>query len=641
MFDVFRNNMKLLMALLMLLIIPSFIFFGVQGYTSFRERAEPVARVAGERITRTEWEAVHRREVERLAAAMPGVDRALLESDDSRRATLERMVTERVLTRAAADMRLLVSDRRLAAELLRDPTIASLRKPDGTLDTQRYQDLLRSQGMTAEQYEALVRAALQRQRLGEMVAASAWLPKASVELATAAWFERREVAVAAFRAADHMAAVRVSDDDLRAYFEQHADAFRAPEQAVVEYLVLDRDALARTLQPSEDELRQYYDTNVAAAAQREQRRAAHILLTLAPDAKPEDKARVRAEAERLLAEVRANPERFAELARQHSQDPGSAGQGGDLGWFGRGAMVKPFEDAVFALAKGQVSDIVETDFGLHIIRVLDVRQQPVEPFEKMRAALADQWRQQQAARQFAEASERFGNLVYEQADSLQPAAQALGLRVRRATVQRQGPVEGDVDPVLADPAALRAIFDDEALTRKLNSRPIELRGGRVLAVRVVEHRKAERQPLEAVAPQVRQRLVAERARQAALDDAQARLAQWQAQPPADTALRVPVVVSRQDAQGLPPKALRAALSVRLQGDAPAWTLVDLGDEGAMVLRVRRAARAEVPAAQQEALTHELTRLWGDGEARALLQALRQRYKVEILVPAGAQPRSAG
>ncbi|MFN3828939.1 MAG: SurA N-terminal domain-containing protein [Tepidimonas ignava] len=641
MFDVFRNNMKLLMALLMLLIIPSFIFFGVQGYTSFRERAEPVARVAGERITRTEWEAVHRREVERLAAAMPGVDRALLESDDSRRATLERMVTERVLTRAAADMRLLVSDRRLAAELLRDPTIASLRKPDGTLDTQRYQDLLRSQGMTAEQYEALVRAALQRQRLGEMVAASAWLPKASVELATAAWFERREVAVAAFRAADHMAAVRVSDDDLRAYFEQHADAFRSPEQAVVEYLVLDRDALARTLQPSEDELRQYYDTNVAAAAQREQRRAAHILLTLAPDAKPEDKARVRAEAERLLAEVRANPERFAELARQHSQDPGSAAQGGDLGWFGRGAMVKPFEDAVFALAKGQVSDIVETDFGLHIIRVLDVRQQPVEPFEKMRAALADQWRQQQAARQFAEASERFGNLVYEQADSLQPAAQALGLRVRRATVQRQGPVEGDVDPVLADPAALRAIFDDEALTRKLNSRPIELRGGRVLAVRVVEHRKAERQPLEAVAPQVRQRLVAERARQAALDDAQARLAQWQAQPPADTALRAPVVVSRQDAQGLPPKALRAALSVRLQGDAPAWTLVDLGDEGAMVLRVRRAARAEVPAAQQEALTHELTRLWGDGEARALLQALRQRYKVEILVPAGAQPRSAG
>ncbi|TSE22979.1 SurA N-terminal domain-containing protein [Tepidimonas aquatica] len=632
MFDVFRNNMKLLMALLMLLIIPSFIFFGVQGYTSFRERAEPVARVAGERITRTEWEATHRREVERLVAAMPGVDRALLESDDSRRATLERMVTERVLTRAAADMRLLVSDRRLAAELLRDPTIASLRKPDGTLDTQRYQDLLRSQGMTAEQYEALVRAALQRQRLGEMVAASAWLPKASVELATAAWFERREVAVAAFRPSDHVAAVRVSDDDVRAYFEQHADDFRSPEQAVVEYLVLDRDALARTLQPSEDELRRYYETNVAAAAQREQRRAAHILLTLAPDAKPEDKARVRAEAERLLAEVRANPERFAELARQHSQDPGSAAEGGDLGWFGRGAMVKPFEDAVFALAKGQVSDIVETEFGLHIIRLLDVRQQPVEPYETMRAALADQWRQQQAARQFAEAAERFGNLVYEQADSLQPAAQALGLTVRRATVERQGPVGGDADPVLAEPAALRAIFDDEALARKLNSRPIELRGNRVLAVRVVEHRKAERQPLEAVATQVRQRLLAERARQAALDDAKARLAQWQAQPPAATALRAPVLVSRQDGQGLPPKALRAALSARLEGDTPAWTLVDLGDDGALVLRVRRAAPAPVPAAQQDALARELTRLWGEGEARALLQALRQRYKAEVLVP---------
>ncbi|MCS6809986.1 MAG: SurA N-terminal domain-containing protein, partial [Tepidimonas sp.] len=157
MFDLFRNNMKVLMALLMLLIIPSFIFFGVQGYTSLRERAEPVARVAGQRITRTEWDAAHRREVERLAATMPGLDRALLESEDSRRATLQRLVDERVLAQAAQDLRMVVTGRRLAAELLRDPTIASLRKPDGSLDTQRYQDLLRSQGLTAEQYEALVR----------------------------------------------------------------------------------------------------------------------------------------------------------------------------------------------------------------------------------------------------------------------------------------------------------------------------------------------------------------------------------------------------------------------------------------------------------------------------------------------------
>lgn len=629
MFDLFRNNMKVLMALLMLLIIPSFVFFGVQGYTSLRERAEPVARVAGERITRPEWDAAHRREVERLAAAMPGVDRALLEGEDSRRATLQRMLDERVLAKAAADARVAVTDRRLAAELLRDPTIASLRKPDGTLDTQRYQDLLRSQGLTAEQYEALVRAELVRRRLPDLVRESAWLPQASVQLATQAWFEQREVAAAWFRPADHASAVRVTEEELRRYHAEHADDFRTPEQAVVEYVLLERQAVAQRLQPSEEDLRRYYEQNVAQAGRREQRRAAHILLQADS---PEAKARVRPQAERLLAEVRANPARFAELARQHSQDPGSASQGGDLGWFGRGAMVKPFEEAVFALAKGQVSDIVETEFGLHIVQLLDVRQEPVEPFERARERLVQAWRNEQASRQFAELAERFGNLVYEQPDSLQPAAEALGLTVRRATVERQGPVGGDVDAALAEPAALRAIFDEEALKRKLNSRAIELRDHRLLAVRVVEHRPAQAQPFEVVAERVRAALVAERARQAALEQARQRLQQWRAQPPAAAALRPPVVVSRQASQGLPVRLVRAALAARLDGEQPAWTLVDLGEEGAVVLRVRRAPERAAPdASQARAEARELARLWGEGEARALLAALRQRYRAEILV----------
>ncbi|MCS6811290.1 MAG: SurA N-terminal domain-containing protein, partial [Tepidimonas sp.] len=623
------NNMKVLMALLMLLIIPSFIFFGVQGYTSLREQAEPVARVAGQRITRTEWDAAHRREVERLAATMPGLERALLESEDSRRATLQRLVDERVLTQAAQDLRMVVTDRRLAAELLRDPVIASLRKPDGSLDTQRYQDLLRSQGLTAEQYEALVRTDLARRRLLQLVQDSAWLPTTSAQLVAAAWFEQRQVALALLRPADFAASVRPTESELRAHHAAHPDDFRTPEQAEVEYLVLDREAVAQGLQPSEDDLRQYYEQNIAQAARREQRRAAHILLQ-ADSA--EAKARARPQAEKLLAEVRAQPQRFAELARQHSQDPGSASQGGDLGWFGRGAMVKPFEEAVFALTKGQISDLVETEFGWHIIQLLDVRQEPVERFEQARPRLVEQWRAQQAARRFAELAERFGNLVYEQPDSLQPAAEALGLKVRRATVQRQGAVAGDVDPALAEPAALRAIFDEEALKRKLNSRAIELRGNRLLAVRVAQHRPAEPQPFEAVADQVRAAVVAERALQAARAEAQQRLEQWRRQPPAASALRAPVVVSRQAAHGVDARVVRAALSLRLDGDAPAWTTVDLGPEGVAVVRVQRAAAREAPNPEQaQAERRELARLWGEGEARGLLQALRQRYRAEILV----------
>jgi len=636
MFDVFRNNMKVLMALLMLLIIPSFVFFGIQGYTSFREQSEPVARVAGDRITRTEWDAAHRNEVDRIAASMPGVDRALLESDASRRATLERLVNERVLNRAVQDMRLLATDRRLAAELLRDPTIAGLRKEDGSLDVQRYQDLLRAQGLTPEQFEAGVRGDLARRALTEIVVNSAYLPRVSVDLATQAFFERREVAMALFRPVDFAAGVTVTDADVRAYYDQHADDFRSREQAQIEYAVLDLAAIASQVKPSEDDLRVYYQQNVADTTRAEQRRARHILLQLAPNASADEKAKIRSEAEQILAEVRAQPERFTDIAKARSQDPGSAQHGGDLGWFGRGAMVKPFEDAVFALAKGQISDIVETEFGLHIIRLDDVRRPEPQPFDKARSRIEDEVRQQLAQRRFAEEAERFSNLVYEQSDSLAPAAQALGLTVRRATVERTGLVGDAVDAadaaLLREPRVLQAVFNEEAIGQKHNSPAIELGGNRLVSVRVVQHRPAARQPFEAVAAAVRERLVQERALSAARDMAKAKQTEWQSQAPAASDLRTPSVVSRQDAQGVPAAAVRAALSARLDGQKPAWVLVDLGQDGAAVLRVRPAPAREAPDAQRlRQEREELARLWGEGEAQAYLSALRQRYKAEVLV----------
>ncbi|TSE34483.1 SurA N-terminal domain-containing protein [Tepidimonas charontis] len=635
MFDLIRNNTKVLMALLMLLIIPSFVFFGIEGYTRFRDTSEPVARIGRERITRTEWEAAHRREVERLAASMPGIDRALLESDASRRATLQRLVDERVLARAAQDQRLTATDRRVAQELLAIPAIAQLRQADGTLDMARYQDLLRAQGMTPEQFEASVRAELARSAVLRTVADSALAGNTAAQLATAAFFEQREVAWTVFRPADFAATVQVGEAEVRAHYDAHADDYRTAEQADVEYVLLDPEALTARVTVSEQELRDYYQQNVVQNARAEQRRAAHILLQLAPDASAEEKARVRAQAERLLSEVRANPQRFAELARQHSQDPGSANKGGDLDWFGRGAMVKPFEDAVFALRKGEISDLIETEYGLHIIQLLDVRQPAAEPFEAVRPRLEAELRRQLAQRRFAEEAERFSNLVYEQPDSLAPTAQALGLTVRRATVERTGALPTADDTaraVLREPAVLRAIFQEEALSAKRNSAAIELPGNRLVAVRVVEHRPAQRRPFETVAAEVRAALVTQRALAAAREAAQARRTEWAAREPAPATLRAPVLVSRQAPNGLPLPAVRAALSARLEGDAPAWLAVDLGAEGAAVLRVRRGpARAEPDAVQRKRERDELARLLGEGESQAYLAALRERYRAEVLV----------
>ena len=635
MFDFFRNNMKFLMGLLMLLIIPSFVLFGVEGYSSFRQSNEVVARVGKTDITRPELDEAHRQEVDRLMASVPGLDRALLESAASRQATLERLIDERVLAQAAQDGHFLTTDQRLARELTQDPNIAALRKADGTLDVERYRELLRAQGLTPEQFEAGVRADLARRQVVQGVTQSALVADSVAQPALRAFFEQRELQVARFNPADFLARVQISDADLQQHYTANAARYQTPEQIDVEYLVLDLDAVMRGLTVSEADLRAYYEQNQAQLGQQEQRRASHILLLADAKAAPAEKDKVRAEAQALLAQLRESPSRFAELAKARSQDPGSAAQGGDLDFFARGAMVKPFEEAVFALQKGQISDVVESEFGFHIIQLTDVRMPKPEPFEQVRPRLEEELKRQQAQRRYAEAAEDFSNLVYEQGDTLAPAAQKLGLTVQKAEgVLRTGPAAdpaaSSAHAVLSQPRLLQALFANDAISRKQNTEAIEVGQNRLVSARVLAHRPAQQRPLADVLPQVREALLAERAQALAVEEGKARLAAWQ-QDASGAPLSPTQVVSRANPQGLPPAALTAALSAPAGPSVAAWAGVDLGPQGYWVLRVNRVLERQAPSAEQAAQERQqLVQLWAQAETRAYLQALRARYKTEIV-----------
>jgi len=639
MFDFFRNNIKVLMAVLMLLIIPAFVLVGVEGYGQLGGAPNAVARVGDVEITREQWDEQHRSQIERLLQQTPGLQREQLDTEDSRFATLERMIDERLLALAAAEGHFVVTDAQLAAALARDQVIAQLRRPDGTLDVERYQQLLRAQGLTVQQFEESVRADLIRRQMLDGLGVAVFKPPKLAELALQPFFQSREIQVASFAPAVFLAGLTISDADLVAFYEQNHSLFQAPQQLDVEYLVLDQTALAQRIVVSEADLRALYEQNRAQLAQ--ERRASHILLTLDPAATPEQQAQVRERAQALLAEVRQNPARFAELARAHSQDPGSAGRGGDLGFFARGAMVPPFDQAVFALQRGAISDLVQTDFGWHIIQLTDIRQPPVEPFEAQRARLETELRQQRAQLKFAEASETFSNLVYEQADALTPAAEALGLTVRRAQgVRRVGVQAAGLHPGLSEPRVLQALFAAEALTQRRNTEAIELTAGQqLIALRVLEHRPARLLPLEAVRVQARELLLQRRAVAAARTEGQAQLAAWRKNP-ALAQLTPPVPVSRIEPLGLPPPVLNAALSAPAPtADAPTWSGVDLGADGFVVLRLNRVIERPAPEAQRATQERQqLAQLWAQAEAQAYLRALRTRLGVEILAPRGpAEP----
>jgi peptidyl-prolyl cis-trans isomerase D len=629
MFDTIRNHKKYLMGFLMILIIPSFVLFGIEGYTRFNESGEPVATVNGQDITKAEWDQAHQQESQRLREAMPTLDSRMLDSEGARYATLERLVRQRLLAAAASKLNLYTSDARLARDLQQNEAIATLRKPDGTLDVEAYRQLVGRQGLTPETFEARVRADLSQRQVSQGILGSGFAPTALATVSLNAFFERREVRVAPFAAADFAAQVKPTDADIETFYNANQALFQAPEQAEIEYLVLDAAALQNSVTFNEADVRTYYDQNASRLSGTEERRARHILLTVPAGAPAAEKDAVRKRAEELLAQVRAKPASFADVAKAQSQDTGSAVNGGDLDFFGRGAMVKPFEDVVFSLTKGAISDLVETEFGFHIIQLTDIKVPPVRSFESMRPEIEAELKKQQAQKQYAEAADTFSNLVYEQADSLQPAADRLKLQIRKATVQRQP--QASVTGVLANQRLLGALFDTESIDKKRNTEAIDTGSGQLVSGRVVQHMPARTLPLAEVRDQVRTRLVAQRSAELARAEGEKQLQAWKSGADAK-GLGSAMVVSRENMQGLAQPALVAALSADPK-NLPAWVGVNLADQGYAVVKVEKVLPRDVRPAQ--ALSQEVqqySQWWASAENEAYVATLKERFKARILVP---------
>jgi peptidyl-prolyl cis-trans isomerase D len=629
MFDYVRKHTKIMMGVLFLLIIPSFVLFGIDGYKRSQEQGAMVARVGSQEITQAEWDATHKMEVDRLRAAMPTLDAKLLDSPQARYATLERLVRERVLAQAAEASRLLTSDARLARELQGNPAIAALRRPDGSLDVERYRQLVGSQGMTPEMFEARVRSDLSTRQVEAGVMQTGLSTPALAELALRAFYERREVQVARFAAADFASQVNPTDAELEAYYQANQGQFQAPEQASIEYVVLDLPSVKKGINLSEQDLKTYYEQNVARLSGTEERRASHILLAAPKDA-PAERQKARAKAEELLAALRKAPESFADLARKHSQDPGSAAQGGDLDFFARGAMVKPFEDAVFALKKGEISEVVESDFGVHLIKLTDIKAPKQKSFEELRAGLEADLKTQQAQRKYAEAAEAFANSVYEQSDSLKPVAERLKLEVLTArNVQRQ-PVAGATG-VLANPKFLAAVFSADAVEKKRNTEAVETAPNQLVAARITEHTPARTLPLADVRQAVRERVVAARAAELARQEGARKLTAWQADA-SSAALPAVQVVSRDQAHNLPAPLLDAVLRADA-GKLPAWLGVDLGTQGYAVARVNKRLERPAPAPERQKQEQgQYAQAWTAAENQAYGEWLKARFKAQIKVP---------
>lgn len=628
MFDSIRNHSKIWMGLLFLLVIPSFVLFGLDSYSRFEDKGAVVARVDGQKITQAEWDSAHQAEVDRIRVSMPNLDPKLLDSAEARYATLDRLVNERLIARASEKQLLVTSDQRLARYLQQDPSIAGLRGADGKLDMERYRQLAASQGMTPEMLEARVRRDLSNQQVLAGLQGSVFVTQRQTDMALDAYLQRREIQVQRWMPADFASKVQVTDADLARYYQEQSERFRSVENADVEFLVLDVAALQAKIVLPEQDLKTYYEQNLQRLGGQEQRRASHILVNAAKDLPAADKQKARAKAESLLAAVRKAPKTFAEVARKNSDDTGSASRGGDLDFFSRGAMVKPFEDAAFALQKGDISDIVESDFGFHIIQLTAIKKPQAPSFESMRPQLEADLRKQQAQRQFAELAETFSNSVYEQSDSLAPVAERLKLTVQKAQGLTRTPAAG-AQGVVNNPKLLQAVFSEDSVVKRRNTAAVEVAPNTLVSARVVTHRPAAVRPFEDVKANVRQLLIQAKSAELAKAEGQARLAARKNEP-AQANLAQALTVSREQAQGQPQALVEAALRAD-PAHLPALTGVDLGSQGYALVRVNKIVpRPEMTTPQAEQSRQQFARLWGQAESQAYLASLKAQFKVEML-----------
>jgi peptidyl-prolyl cis-trans isomerase D len=551
MYDLIYKHKRIVQLILALITLP-FAFFGVDYYFRQSGGSDTIATVGDSKVTQAEFDEARREQQDRMRQALGrNYDPSLFDTPEARYALVDQLVNQRLLENRARADRLRVTDPQLYE------FIAQLQpfQVDGKFSAERYRQLLQAQGMSPLQFEQRVRSELILAPLQEPVVNGNIVARPSTERYLSLLEQQRELAIATIDIEPYKKSVKVDDAQVKAYYEQNPTAFQTPEQAKVEYVMLTLDALAPRVKVEPAEVKAAYDANARQYATNEERQASHILIAVKPDAKDEDKAAAKKKAEALLAQAKANPAKFADLAKANSQDPGSAQQGGDLGSFGRGSMVKPFEDAVFAAKTGDIVGPVQTDFGYHIIKVTGITPSHVQSFDDVKGQIEADLKRQKAAQTLASDAEKFQNLVYEQAESLEPVAKALGLKVETTPLTGRPQIQAIG---LGNPKFVQALFSPESIQTKRNTEALEVAPNVLIAGRMIEYKPASPRPLTEVADDIRRQLVQKGASELAQKAGAEKLALLQSGKPdnaAGVSFGKTITVNRNQTADLPPAAL--------------------------------------------------------------------------------------
>ncbi len=628
MFDTIREGKagKLLTYIIFGLIIVSFSLWGVESYINNIGRSLGVAKVDGQNITQEEFNIAFRNQMDQMREMLgQNYDPTMVDNPQARANVLEGMVNRQLLAAAANKVGLTVTNEQLRKSIEEIPAF----QDNGKFSLTRFQTYARNRGMTEVMFEEQIRQDNLLQQMRDAITTTAIVPKFQVEGLVKLSEQQREVSQATIAPSAFANQVKVDEKAAKAYYDANPNEFKNPEQVKVEYVMLSSEKFAAEQVVTDDEARKIYDERVAKGEFKKK----------SNDTSDEKKTAL-AKVQEVLKEVRANPANFAELAKQYSQDTGSAAQGGDLGYFGKGAMVKPFEDAVFSMSVDDIRGPVESEFGYHIIKLTEIKEaerkashilisfeEKTQSFAEVKDSIINEQKKLKANKKYLEVAAGFNDMVYEQSDSLKPVVDAYQLAIQQSEfIPRTGV---GVNPMFANKKFLDAIFSDDVLKNKRNTEAIEVAPNTLIAARVLEHKPSSTRPFTEASAGILEKLKQQEALKLATAQANINLEllnQGKDVPGLDWSPAK--LVSRQNPGELPGDIITEVFKADVK-KLPVF----VGKESAAGYTLVKVSKVvDAPAvddAKRNALTPRLAQAQSQEEFEGLIQSLRSKSKITI------------
>lgn len=617
MLQAFRTHKRWMMFIAMIFIIPSFVVTGIYSYNRMSDSENDLATVGDTSITMMDFDNAKRQYLDNFRRQMgQSFKPNMLDTAEARASILAALISDRAISLEIASEYMNVGE----ADAINLVKQAPAFQRDGKFSTEAYQQFLNSMGKSDEQFVLELRRDLTRQMLLSAVSLTTQASNTVAQRIHDLLTEERTIRTFEIKPTAFLKSVSVTDAEAQSYYDQNKSLFAVPESVDIEYVVLSPESY-KNIKASEDDIKTFYEQNLQRFSTPEERRASHILIAVNNEKTDAD---AKKEADEIYKQLQADPSKFAQLAKSKSADPGSARQGGDLGFFQKGMMVPEFDNAVFSGKKGDLVAPVKTQFGYHIIKIVDVKAAQAKPLKEVRGEIEALYQQQAAIRAFAEDAENFSNMVYEQSESLQPVAERFGLKIQ--TVKN---VTRDFEDQLINPNVIEALYGFDVLEDKRNSNAIEVASNTLLSARVTAHHKQTVKTFDEVKGDIVATLKNQKATEAARAQGSADIAKLLDKKSASAKFGDKTVISRERPGAYAYEVVTAALRPEAN-KLPTYTGVQTQDGSYFVIEVQSSKKIEASPEQLAMRKAELAQLYSNPEQAAFISGLETKFGTQIL-----------